>query len=57
MKTPPYYVSEAFLRHPKYPGKTYTELKAERAIRWRHIKQGGLVLAGVALAVAMWVLR
>lgn len=47
----------AYRRVPvKYPGRTYTEVKIERARRWRHIKQGLWVLAGVALCVAAWVL-
>lgn len=47
----------AYRRHPIHAGRTWTDVKAERARRWRHIKQGLMVLSGMALLVAMWVLR
>lgn len=49
--------ARGMLKQPKYAGRTYTEVKVERARRWRHIKQGLWVLSGVALVVALWVLR
>lgn len=48
--------ARGLMKHPYHTGRTYTEVKAERARRWRHIKQAAWVLAGVALLVAAWVL-
>lgn len=47
----------AYRHIPAHAGKTYTEVKAARARRWRAVRQAAWVLAGVALMVSLWVMR
>ena len=41
----------------KHPGETMTDRRCRRARLWRTVRQASYVLAGVALLVALWVLR
>lgn len=49
--------TRGYLKVPQHPTKTYTEVKADRARRWRAIRQGLWVLAAIGFAVLLWVLR